>query len=152
MGPMIPTHSELLGEILGIRVQKLEYPLRIHDLSIESSGFWIDGRPATQGERTSLSNTAGRLERGSRIGRNGGGTPLECRVSSGCRPDTYLCITGFAHSYAGARKVVPCTNRSAVGCKSSQGGRARERCPCCCKGCHCGKGLGQVVYSSIWPQ
>jgi len=37
------------------------------------------------------------------------------RASSGCQPDTYLCITGFAHSYSGAGKVVPCTIRSA-GC------------------------------------
>jgi len=29
------------------------------------------------------------------------------------RPDMYLCTAGFGDSYAGARKVVPCTNRGA---------------------------------------
>jgi len=37
LGSGTPTHSERFGKTLGIRVQKLGYPLRIHGLNIESA-------------------------------------------------------------------------------------------------------------------
>jgi len=47
------------------------------------------------------------------MGRNSRRKSVRLVHPAGAKPDTYLCITGFAHSYSGAGKIVPCTNRSA---------------------------------------